>query len=325
MPAQIILHLNLDGLSNWQNAARFEFYRRLHDIALTRAVEVSVVRLTQPVEKIAPYRSDTVLHFAHGASVSGTGWLNSCLAYLPGFWHINPTGVLANSPAKDLAFEASDVRFGPANRFLTDLQNRFSKRRSSRYWQKSELCVIPKDCIAVFLQGRYPYSQKQNFLSMEQMIREILIAGTGRAVVVKPHPHPLGRDLALGVLSKLQGEGHRFIVTDANVHDILEAAAVVVSVNSSVTFEGFMHGKPAIVFGRTDHSSLVETVTREGQFSDALDAALKRDWQFAKMLYWYFKMNTIEVRSRKFEGRLHQEIQRSGIDPEYFGIRPVAS
>lgn len=283
-----------------------------------------MVRLNQSVAKMAPHRADTVLHFAHGASVSGIGWLNSCLAYLPGFWHVNPTGVLANSPAKDLVFDVSHVRAGPANRFLIDLQNRFSKRRASRYWQKSELSVLPNDSIAVFLQGRYPYFQKQNFLSMEKMMREILAGGTGRAIVVKPHPHPLGRDLALAILDKLKGEGHKFIVTDANVHDILEAAAVVVSVNSSVTFEGFMHGKPAIVFGRTDHPDLVVTVAHEGQFSDALDVALNRDWQFAKMLYWYFKTNTIEVRSRKFEGRLFQEIQLAGLDPEYFGIRSRA-
>ena len=318
MDRKIIFHLTLDGLLNWTTAPRFELYRRVYEVAASRSIDVTVVRSNSTMVEESYRSQGHSLHFAHGASVQGRGWLNSSLAYIPGFWHVNPIGVLANSPAKDLKFNSNDVNEGPARRFLSNLQAKFSSRRVSRYRQERGVTSLPPGCIGIFLQGKHPYWHKQNYLSMEMMIREVLANTSSRAVVIKPHP--LERDFGIEVLRKLKDEGADFTITNANVHDVLEASSVVVSVNSSVTFEGFMHGKPAIVFGRTDHTDLVQTVQYQGQFKSALDAALFTDWHYGKMLYWYFKTNTVEVLSRKFGSRLYKEILASGVEPERFGI-----
>jgi hypothetical protein len=278
-------------------------------------------RMTQSKGVIPRESEDGDLHFVHGGSVIGTGWLNSSLAYLPGFWHVNPVGILADSPASNYSFETNAVRRSAADQFFERLCRRFVEERSSRYRQKIERSVIPDNCVAVFLQGRYPYFRKQNYMTMEDMIKEVVDGCPNHRVVVKPHP--LERDYGMQSIDRVRQAGYRFDVTDANVHDILDASIAVASVNSSVSFEGFMHRKPSVVFGRTDFQSLVETVRAPGQFAAALATVRDREWDFAGMLHWYFKCHTIRVRSNKFERLLALQVERSGVEPASFGLGAV--
>jgi hypothetical protein len=315
---RIVFHLTPDGLEHWPHANRFEFYRRLFDLASKRGVEVAIERMAQSKGAVPPEKDDGDLHFVHGGSVIGAGWLNSSLAYLPGFWHVNPVGILADSPARSYSFETHAVRRGAADKFFEGLRRRFVDARSSRYRQEVERAVIPNNCVAIFLQGRYPYSRKQNYMSMEDMIKEVVEGSPNNQVVVKPHP--LEREYGMQAIRRARQAGYRFEVTDANVHDILDASVAVASVNSSVSFEGFMHEKPSIVFGQTDFQGLVETVRAPGQFATALASVQLRDWDFSGMLHWYFKNHTIRVRSRKFERLLALEIEKSGVEPAWFGL-----
>lgn len=318
VPRRIFFHLTPDGLEHWRHANRFEFYRKLSDLASKRGIEVVVERMTQSKGLIPWHWEDGNLHFVHGGSVAGAGWLNSSLAYLPGFWHVNPVGILADSPAKWDCFEADAIRRGAADRFAQLLRRQFVEPRSSRYRQEVTRTTIPKNCVAVFLQGRYPYFRKQNHMSMQDMIKEVVSGSPNNRVVVKPHP--LEREYGMQAVKGAWEAGYGFDVADANVHDILSAAVAVVSVNSSVTFEGFMHEKPSICFGRTDFQSLIATVREPGQFAATLAEVQRRDWDFAGMLYWYFKSHTFRVRSRKFERLLALEVRKSGVDPACFGL-----
>jgi Capsule polysaccharide biosynthesis protein len=318
---RIVFHLTPDGLEHWRHASRYEFYRRLYDLVSTRGVEVVFERMTQSRGTVPWDKDDGDLHFVHGGSVNGSGWLNSSLAYLPGFWHVNTVGILADSPARNNSFEAHAVKRGAADKFFEGLHRRFAEPRSSRYRQEVERSTLPNNCVAVFLQGRYPYSRKQNYMTMEEMIKEVVGGTPNNRVVVKPHP--LEKDYGMEAIREVRQAGYCFDVTDANVHDILDAAVVVASVNSSVCFEGFMHRKPSVVFGRTDFQSLVETVRAPGQFGAALATARDREWDFAAMLHWYFKNHTIRVRSSKFERLVALQVERSGVEPAWFGLSSV--
>jgi Capsule polysaccharide biosynthesis protein len=318
MKPRIKLHLTPDGLANWRHASRFEFYQAISKIATERGIDFSVERMTQSSGPILQEEVDQCLHFVHGGSVDGIGWLNSSLAYLPGFWHINPEGILADSPARNRSYLPDLTKKGKAEQFMNRLRRRFAIPRVSRYRQKSAVTALPTGCIAIFLQGRYPYIHKQCFMSMEEMLREVFSDETLPPIVIKPHP--LETSFGLQALERANLDRSRYLITDANVHDILESAAVIVSVNSSVTFEGFMHAKPSIVFGRTDYQSLVVTVRDAGEFSNAFKLALSKDWDFAGMIHWYFKSNTIQIGSKSFERRLSREVRKSGLDPRLFRL-----
>lgn len=322
MAPRIVFHLNRDGLSNWRTASRFELYKRIADLAEECGDEIEIHPTKQTTGTIVNLPGDNDLHFVHGGSVRGVGWLNSSLSYLEGFWHVDTDGILANSSARNYHFDTLQVRRRAADAFAQQLRAEFVERRRSRYNQKIPGDYLPEGCIAVFLQGRYPYAKRQNFMSMVDMINDVLQGSGSRPVVVKPHP--LEADLGLSAIEKVVNNRSNLWITHANVHDIIERAVAVVSVNSSVTFEAFMHNKPSIVFGRTDHPSLVETVRKQGEFATKLADALERKWDYPGMLHWYFGNHSIRVKSRKFLARLQQSVVKSGRDPQNYRIFQVS-
>jgi Capsule polysaccharide biosynthesis protein len=287
-------------------------------LAARRGIELEVKRATQTSGTVLKSDGALDLNFVHGGSVHGIGWLNSSIAYLQGFWHVNKDGVLANSSARNQTFEPSRVRRHAADAFAEQLRVRFAEKRLSRYKQPKTRAVLPREYIAVFLQGRYPYANNQSYFSMEGMLKEVVVGAGPLAVVVKPHP--LEKALGLDAIARVQSAGYNVLATDANVHDMIESSIAVVSVNSSVSFEAFIHRKPALVFGRTDHSSLVETVEKAGDFPLKFSSALQRDWDYAGMLHWYFKNHTLRIDSRNFPSHLALAIESSGRDPSDFGI-----
>lgn len=318
MQPKIVLHLTQDGLQHWRSATRFEFYRRLAEIANRSGVEITQTRALKTKGIVPTELEDGNLNIVHGGSVKGRGWLNASMAYLPGYWHVNPEGTLADSPARRSIFEPESVKPRAARRFYNQLQAQFSNERRSRYWQKTERTELPSGSIAIVLQGRHPYANRQSHMPMEEMIGEVLSISRSEPIVLKPHP--LEIDFGMEAIKRLDRHRHRFVITDANIHDVLSAARVVVSVNSSATFEGFMHRKPSILFGRCDFPTLVNTVQKSGEFRSAHDRSMQTDWDYPKMLYWYFKNHTVAVRSRKLEKYLANQIRESGLDPEDFGI-----
>lgn len=318
MDPGIVLHLNADGMANWRTASRFELYKKLVDLAEASGDTIELRRSERITGDTVSAPGDRRLHFVHGGSINGVGWLNSSLSYLPGFWHIDPDGILANSSARNHCFDPSTVRRHVADSFAQGLRAKFSDRRRSRYDQSVLSDTVPNQCVAVFLQGRHPYANRQSFMPMVEMIKEVLAGSGSFPVLVKPHP--LERDIGLDAISQIAEADRYLCVSNANVHDILRQAVAVVSVNSSVTFEGFMHEKPSIVFGRTDHPSLVETVRKRGEFSIKLRSALDRDWDYAGMLHWYFKNHSVRLRSKRFLSTLYQAVRKSGRDPTDYKI-----
>lgn len=315
---KIVFHLTQDGIDNWRAAARFELYKRIADMAADQGGAIEIQRITQTTGSIVNGPGDHDLHLVHGGSIKGIGWLNSSISYLQGFWHIDRDGILANSSARNHHFDPSQVKRRAAEAFFEQLNNEFVRKRFSRYNQREKGTDLPQEYIAVFLQGRYPYIHRQNYFSMPEMLQEVLLGSGSIPVVVKPHP--LERSYGLAAVDEVIGAGGRVVVTNANVHDVISKAVVVVSVNSSVTFEAFMNRKPSIVFGRTDHSSLVETVRRPGEFAVKLKGALARDWDYAGMLHWYFKNHTIRINSRRFQSSLTRAIETVGRDPNSYKI-----
>jgi hypothetical protein len=318
MKRKIVLHLTVDALENWRSAARFEFYRRLELMAELSGVELLAVRAKKTKGTASPEMEDGNLHIVHGGSINGLGCLNASMAYLPGFWHVNPVGTLADSPASLDVFNPDEVKRRSADVFYEKLQQKFVLARNSRYRQKKSKTELPQNSVAVVLQGRHPYANRQNHMTMEDMIYEVLTATESEVVVVKPHP--LETEFGLQAVKKFGTYQSRLVVTDANIHDLLSAARVVVSVNSSVTFEGFMHSKPSLLFGRCDFPSLVNTVRAQGEFASAYEDSLRVCWDYPKMLYWYFKKHTVAVRSRKMKSYLSKQINAAGLKPEEFGM-----
>ena len=203
--------------------------------------------------------------------------------------------------------------------FFRRLRRRFVTLRLTRYNPTSARAAdLPEGAIAVFLQGKTPCRSGQCQVDMHEIILAACKGAGPRPVVVKPHPLSLP-DCALAI-SRAAELGARFQLFDGNIHDLLATCAVTVSANSAAAIEGFLHRKPAILFGRSDFPSLVEQARDEADFPRALEAALARHWPFGKMLHWYYSRHALELAAPDFEERAFVAFARVGFPKERLGL-----
>jgi len=320
MIARVVLHLPEDYHDRFRRAPHLALYARVAEVIEARGGEVVLRGRGKRLFERAAVAGDGDLHLVENGRAWGPGWLNGALAYLPGYWHLDPAGVLAESSIAGRVYDPEAIPADEAAAFLAGLRARFVAPRISRYGQKKASEDVPEGAIVVFLQGPIPERRGQAHLSTREMLRAVADGAAGRPVVVKAHP--LKPEVGLAAIAEVQAEGHALQVSDANVHDLLAGCAVTVSINSAASIEGLMHGKPAILFGRADFAALAETVTHRDGFSAALDRALMRRIDGARALTWYFDRNCLWLEAPDFAERMLAVFEQAGFGAGRLGLRP---
>lgn len=317
---EVHFHINPRQAENWRGKLRLALFTRLAEMCEAHGlVHRAIARPGHEMQTRAGL-ADGNIHIVENGRMQGEGWLNAATAYLTGFWHMDPRGMQAESSAIDDVFDPGAVDEGEAERFFNRLKRRFLLPRKSRYHQPVEVAGdIPQGAVALFLQGPSAYHNGRCSLPMEEMIGIVANGSGGRPVVVKPHPQ-MPEEGAFAILRATEA-GADVLATEANVHDILAACSACVSVNSAVAFEGFLHRKPAILFGKSDFPSLVIRAQGAEDYPAALAAALATDWPYPKMLHWYFSRHTLELAAPDFEARAFAAFERVGFPKARLGLQ----
>lgn len=316
---EVHFHINPREAHDWRGRARLAVYTRLAEMCEAHGLVCRA--LARPQEEMQPRDgvADGNLHVVENGRMQGEGWLNAATAYLRGFWHLDPRGVQSESSAFAAVFDPAEVDDAAATLFYHQLRRRDVVPRRSRYHQPREMATdLPSGAVALFLQGPSAYHAGRCDLPMAEMILAVANGSGGRPVLVKPHPQ-MPEDGIIAIGRALEA-GARLQVTEANVHDVLAASVVSVSVNSAVAFDGFLHDKPAILFGRSDFPSLVTRAQGAADFPGALETALATDWPYPKMLHWYFSRHTLELDAADFEARAFAAFARVGFSKERLGL-----
>jgi hypothetical protein len=316
---EVHFHINPKQAHAWRGKERLAIFTRLAELCEKHCLTFRALARPGHEMNAGQGAADGNLHVVENGQMQGEGWLNTALAYIEGFWHLDPEGIQAESSAGRAVFDPGAVDEPAARQFLDQLQHRLVTPRKSRFNQPRAAALgLPQGAVALFLQGRSAYHKGRCALPMERMIQGVAAGAGGRPVLVKPHPKALEEGAA--AIAAAMARGAKVQVTDANVHDVLAACAVTVSVNSAVAMEGFLHGKPAILFGRSDFPSLVVPAKGEADFPQALAAALGRDWPFARMLHWYYSLHTLELDAPDFEERAFAAFARVGFPKDRLGL-----
>ena len=316
---EIHFHINPREWRDWRGRERLAVYTRLAEMCDAHGLVYRA--LARPRDEMQPREgvSDGNLHVVENGRMHGIGWLNAATAYLRGFWHLDPRGVQSESSAFASVFDPGEVDQMAAAEFYHRLRQRDAVPRRSRYRQPREVATdLPKGAVALFLQGPSAYHAGRCDLPMDQMILAVANGSGGRPVLVKPHPQ-MPEDGVMAIGRALEA-GAQIQVTEANVHDVLAASVVTVSVNSAVAFDGFLHDKPAILFGRSDFPSLVTRAYGANDFPGALQTALTTRWPYPQMLHWYFSRHTLDLAAPDFEARAFAAFARVGFPRERLGV-----
>ncbi|MFZ1725246.1 MAG: hypothetical protein WBO29_16735 [Albidovulum sp.] len=245
--------------------------------------------------------------------------LNTGVAYIFPFWNLDPWGIRAGSSIAAKRFDAQCVNSEKALAFVGNLHKRLVDRRMSRGTQPKEVQAFPKGCIAIFLQCEGDRQVGETcYLDRETMVATLMAREDPRPLVIKAHPFDQSaatRDWLAGLAAR----DARIIVTEANIHDILTAADVTVTINSAVGIESMLHRVPVVLCGHSDFHHCAVVVRSVDEMASGLHRAIQTDWPFVPFLFWYFGMNCISAGHPDLTAAVIARIAETGYDVSRFG------
>lgn len=291
MDRPFVFHLPKDWLTP-SGEGVMPFYVALRDglEAEGRSVEF------RPIDKagvIAAAEADEAIHLVnHGRLRHPRVW-NAGIAYVYPFWNVDPWGIRAFSSIAAQRFDAASVPVDAARPFFRRLRKRLVEGRLSRYPQLGAVTDLPEGAVAVFLQSEAHRDVDETcYLTREEMVETVLEAAPG-PVVIKPHP----RDTDPGTRAWLEGLAARYprlVVSVANIHDILGACARVVTINSAVGIESYLHRKPVVLCGQSDFHHIARVARSVDDLALALREPVRRR-AYDRYVYWYFGLNCLST------------------------------
>lgn len=317
---KIILHLPKAGATGAFAGRHLRLYRVIRDMGQSAGIAVDIrprdADLTPATRDVTDGRfADGNLHIVDDRSVRAPGVLNCAVAYFWEFWHLDPLGTKACSSIGQLAYDPASVPYGRAKSFFEAQQAKLIGPRVSKYGQKAERTVVPAGALAVFLQGEYPMKQQVTTFDDLAMVAAVRACDIDRPIVIKPHPL-VKNPFSLAELRVALHGDDRMILTDANVHDILDACAATVSINSTVALEGFLHRKPAVLFGQADFHHIAGRVNAVEDFSAVLAAQMQRKRGYAQYMAWYFLRHCLRLGSPGLQAALWLRFAAAGFPKE---------
>lgn len=316
---EIVLHLP-ETAGPDLGGRHLRLYRVIRDMARAEGIALQIRRraedLTPATRHVGDDRfADGNLHIIDDRSVQAEGVLNAAVAYFWEFWHLDPVGTKALSSIGQLDYDPAAMPFARAKSFFDTQRTRLVAPRRSKYGQKPETTALPKGALAIFLQGEFPIRQGVTRYDDMAMLEVVLAHAGDRPIVVKPHPLVKNPFTLAALHARLHGDA-RVTLTDANVHDILEACAATVSINSTVALEGFLHRRPAVLFGRADFHHFAGTVQNPEDFPAVLESQLARRGGYAQYLAWYFLRHCLRLGTPGLEAEIWARFAAAGFPKE---------
>ncbi len=320
-PAKVFLSIPRKIIQDKPGVGLGKFYSRLDLELRMLGADVTTLPLSRQPHKRKGNRNKLI--FLHNGAAEEANVLNTALAYVDPYWHVDPQGVLGMSSAGNVPFVHENVNKQDAAGFFRAQRRNFVRERQSRYTQAREKVAVPEGCIAVFMQGATNLTRRTMRPGSERMIRSVVEGAGGRPVVVKHHPLKTNPE-DVAEVAALRGEGADIHEIKANVHDVLEACVATVSISSAACFEGFLHRRPAIFFGKSDLIGFAQAAHDGPSFASALEEALTGNRSYMRFVYWYLMTHCISLHSETFIQQVLARAAAIGFDADRLGLDKAA-
>ncbi|WP_299687431.1 hypothetical protein [uncultured Tateyamaria sp.] len=288
---EVVFHVPRSWLS-LGGAGLHRFYLRVTEGLEARGIpfEVAILDRETLPETV---EADHAIHVIHHGRFAHPRARNADVAYIYPFWNFDPQGIRAFSSIADKRFVPDDVDPEVARPFFRRVRQRIVGRRTSRYDQPEAVTDPGTVRAAVFLQSEgHRVVGETCYLDRWEMLSATCAAVDG-PVMVKTHPRDSDPATSEG-LREMQARFPHLQVSDGNIHDLIAAADRVITINSAVGVEAYLHRKPVILCGRADFHHVADVA----QSADALRNILQRPPKrraYDKFVWWYFGDQCLDV------------------------------
>lgn len=164
------------------------------------------------------------------------------------------------------------------------------------------------DAVLVPLQGHIRRCRSFQTMSPIEMLEAV--AATGRPTTATLHPREGYDDADRAALAGLAAR-HPNLTIGGDSMRLLRDCAVVATQNSAVAFDGYLLGKPAVLFAQIDFHHIALNVAQLGA-AEALAQAETHAPDFDRYLFWFLQEKAINATRPEAGARILAAMRRGG-------------
>lgn len=220
------------------------------------------------------------------------------LAYHYPFWRLERLAERWRWPVARAHFDPSRLDLEAARNFAARLRNRVLPGPEP---SQGDLVLIP-------LQGRI--RQQRSFQTMSPVDMIEAVAQTGRRAVATLHPKEAYDHADHAALRNLSDRFPNLTI-GGNSASLLRDCAFVATQNSAAAFDGYILGKPAVLFAQVDFHHIALNVAELG-VDEALARASTHRPDFAAYLDWFLRQNSLNMMAEDADERLLAAMRAGG-------------
>ncbi len=222
-------------------------------------------------------------------------------AYFYPFWQIEPVAQRWRFNVAESDFYPDHVDPGKAAFFTNKLRERVMPGPAPT---KGDLALVP-------LQGRIRSCRSFQTISPVEMVETV--AKPGRPTVATLHPNETYTAEDRAALDDLAAR-YPNLTIGGKTMQLLRDCAYVATQNSAVAFEGFLLGKPAVLFGQSDFHHIALNTAELGA-EEALAQAPDHRPDFARYLFWFLRMKVVNATAPDVGDQIRRAMKRGGWSP----------
>ncbi len=253
--------------------------------------------------------------FGLRAAPAGKGWTMSHIKSPPDahglcfrrvyhypFWQIERSAERWSWDVAQAAFTPDPGHAREAARFYGFWQNRLFGD-APQTTSKGGYVYVP-------LQGKITSHRPFQICSPLEMVEHCL-AHTSGPVIATLHPNEHYDKSELAALGRLEQAHKRLMVQSGGMVELLAGCDYVVTQNSSVAFNGYFFGKPALLFRKADFHHIAVMAELETLAEDF--AAVQRIApDYAAYVHWFWQNNSINAGRPEAEERIAARLRGLG-------------
>jgi capsule polysaccharide modification protein KpsS len=228
--------------------------------------------------------------------------LHQKIAYLEDYSYFDAGGFgpfSARTKASKTIKQIEKIDINLSELFFKDLWGKYVSKRKSKFIQKTSKFSVERHFNYYFfaMQTTNDTVLQSTYIPQYEAIEFILseFEGSNRILVIKPHPMDQTVDTK-NFLGKVNIHSNS-VITEANIHDIIDSCTVTICINSGVGIETLLHLKPVITIGDSDYALATKPARNKIELANQLNSDLSNiDLNFIKkFLYYFFKNHVCHV------------------------------
>lgn len=236
---------------------------------------------------LAPERPGYALYLRNPASHEAA--LVCRRSYVGAFWQVEKTSRRWEWPITHKAFDPETVDPEAAQKFFDAWKKRVFPDAPA---------ISDERFVLVPLQGTVFDQRDFQAMSPLEMIEATLVQ-TDLPLIVTMHPKAPLSERGDAALRAFAASEPRVTLREGGSMDLLPRCSFVVAQYSSVALLGYFFEKPAVLFATIDFQHIAGSVPRDG--IEAAFAHVTERPDFARYLYWYLKLNSLNAGAPEFE------------------------